>query len=66
MNKNTMDLITFIFLVISIGIYIFTLNLLAFGFSILFCSMFAIDSFMYFIKKKFIDPKHKAIGGELK
>jgi hypothetical protein len=66
MKKNTMNLFTLIIGTIALTIYVFTMNMLAFGFSLLFLSMVFIDSIMYFVKKNFIDSKFKAIGGELK
>lgn len=64
MKKETMNLITFILSCVCIIFFVFTLNLLAFGFALLFSCMFAIDSFWYMIKKKFIDNKIKPIGGD--
>ena len=66
MNKQTLNLITFIIAIISIFAYIFTLNFLCLGFALLFSVMFVVDSFWFFLKKFFIKDKLRAIGGEAK
>lgn len=66
MNKQTMNLITFICAIVSIGIYVFTLNFLSLGFALLFSIMFIVDSLWFFIKKFFLKDKLAAIGGEAK
>ncbi len=62
-NKNVMNLITFILSVGCIIAYIFTNNLLVFGFAILFSVMFVTDSLIYFFKNKVLNNSLKPIGG---
>ena len=64
MKKETLNLITFILAILGILVYIFTINLLAFGFALLFSIMFVVDSFWYFLKKFFIKDKSAPIGGD--
>lgn len=64
MKKEHMNLITFILAISSTIGYIFTNNLLLFGFALLFDIMFIVDSFTYFIKKFVIVDSSKPIGGE--
>ena len=66
MKKETLNLITFILACCSIIFFMFTLNVLALGFSLLFGIMFVIDSFWVFLKRYFIKDRFKAIGGEFK
>jgi hypothetical protein len=66
MKKETLNLFTFILAIACTLIYIFTLNVLALGFSLLFGIMFVVDSFWYFLKKFFIQDKLQAIGGDVK
>ena len=66
MKKEHLNLITFILAIGCTLLYLFTLNVLAFGFSLLFSIMFIVDSFWYFLKKFFIKDKLQAIGGDVK
>jgi len=66
MEKNTLNLITFILACVCIVFFIFSFNVLSLGFALLFGIMFVVDSFWYFLKRYFIKDRFKAIGGELK
>ena len=66
MKQEHLNLITFILGVLSISIFIFTLNILSLGFGLLFGVMFIVDSFWHFLKKFFIKDKSKPIGGDFK
>ena len=62
LNKNILDIVVFSLAVCSIGVYLFTGNMLSFGFMLLFSTMFITDSFIYFFKKKF--NSSSPIGGD--
>jgi hypothetical protein len=63
LNKYFIDIIVFVCAIITTGVYLFTSNILSFGFSMLFCIMFITDSLTYMFKKKVFNKG--PIGGDL-
>jgi len=65
MKKEFLQVITFSLGFGSMSLYLFTNNRLAFGFGLLFCMMFIVDSLQYFAKVKLgIGKSLDAVGGD--
>jgi hypothetical protein len=65
MKKEFLQTITFVLGFISMSLYLFTNNVLAFGFGLLFCIMFIVDSLQHFVKVKLgVGNSFEAVGGD--